>query len=116
MLRQLLKSKIHRATVTEVNVDYEGSIIIDETLMQEAKIVEWEKVLIANLSNGARVETYAIKGKAGSGTICANGGAALHCRVGDKVLIMSFCVLDDEQIAIHRPKIVKVDERNRVLR
>ena len=115
MIRQMLKSKIHRATVTESNVNYEGSITIDEKLMAEANILDNEKVLIANLTNGSRVESYAIIGKWGSGVVCANGGAALHNRVGDKVLIMSFCALDDREAKQHRPKIVKVDEKNRIV-
>src|SRR3990167_9337319 len=113
MIRQMLKSKIHRATVTESNVDYMGSITIDEKLMDAANIVEWEKVLIANSTNGSRVESYAIAGKWGSGIVCANGGAALHNRVGDMVLIMSFCVADDKELKRHRPRVVKVDRQNR---
>ena len=116
MIRQMLKSKIHRATVTDANVDYEGSITIDEKLMEEADILDHEKVLIANVTNGSRVESYAITGKWGSGVICANGGAALHNQVGDKVLIMSFCALTDREIKRHRPQIVKVDDKNRPLR
>ena len=113
MIRQMLKSKIHRATVTESNVNYEGSITIDEKLMAEANILDHEKVLIANLNNGSRVESYAITGKWGSGVVCANGGAALHNHVGDTVLIMSSCALTDREAKRHRPKIVKVDGRNR---
>lgn len=113
MLRQLLKSKIHRATVTEANVNYEGSVTVDEILMEAADIVENEKVLIANITTGARLESYAIRGKRGSGVICANGGAALHCKVGDIVLIMSFCALDEREVQNHRPKVIKVDGRNR---
>jgi aspartate 1-decarboxylase len=115
MIRQMLKSKIHRATVTDANVDYEGSITIDAVLMKKADILDHEKVLIANLNNGSRVESYAILGKAGSGVICANGGAALHNRVGDQILIMSFCALTDRETKRHRPKIVKVDGRNRLI-
>ena len=115
MIRQMLKSKIHRATVTESNVDYEGSITIDEKLMAEANILDNEKVLIANLNNGSRVESYAITGKWGSGVVCANGGAALHNHVGDKVLIMSFCALNDREAKRHRPRVVKVDGRNHII-
>ena len=115
MIRQMLKSKIHRATITEANVDYEGSITIDEKLMAEANILDHEKVLIANLNNGSRVESYAIMGKWGSGVICANGGAAIHNKVGDKVLIMSFCALNDREAKRHRPKVIRVDEKNRPL-
>lgn len=113
MIRQMLKSKIHRATVTDANVNYEGSITIDEKLMAAANILNHEKVLIANLTNGSRVESYAIAGKWGSGVVCANGGAALHNHVGDMVLIMSFCALTDREAKRHRPKVVKVDSQNR---
>ena len=115
MIRQMLKSKIHRATVTDANVDYEGSITIDERLMEEADILSYEKVLIANLKNGSRVETYVIPGERDSGVICTNGGAALHNRKGDLILIMSFCALPDEEVRHHRPKVVKVDSKNRPL-
>lgn len=113
MICEVLKSKIHGATITEANVNYEGSVTIDEKLMDEANIAEWEKVLIANLVNGSRVESYAIPGPWGSGIVCANGGAALHNHVGDTVLIMSFCTLHERERKRHRPKIVKVDPRNR---
>jgi aspartate 1-decarboxylase len=115
MLRQLLKAKIHRATVTEANINYEGSFTIDESLMEAADIVEHEKVLIANLTTGARLESYAIKGKRGSGVMCANGGAAIHCKVSDIVLIMSFCVLNEEEVKRHHPTVIRVDSRNRIL-
>ena len=113
MIRQILKSKIHRATVTDANLEYEGSITVDEKLMEAANLLEFEKVLIANLSNGSRVESYVIRGKWGSGEICANGGAALHNKKGDLVLIMSFCALNDRELKRHRPRIVKVDSNNR---
>lgn len=113
MIRQVLKSKIHRATVTDANVHYEGSITIDEQLMRAANLIEFEKVLIANVTNGSRVESYVIRGKWGSGEVCANGGAALHNKKGDLVLIMSFCALNDRELKAHRPVIVKVDRQNR---
>ena len=116
MIRQMLKSKIHRATVTDANVDYEGSVTIDERLMVEANLIEYEKVLLANLTNGSRLETYVIMGKHGSGVICANGAAALHNKVGDKILIMSFCALPDEDAKRHQPKLVNVDAQNRPVR
>ena len=116
MIRQMLKSKIHRATITEANVDYQGSITIDEQLMVESNILDHEKVLIANLTNGSRVESYAITGKWGSGIVCANGGAALHNKVGDLVLIMSFCALTDKEAKRHMPKIIHVDKHNRIVR
>ncbi len=115
MIRQLLKSKIHGATVTESNINYMGSIIIDEKLMAEADLVEWEKVLIANLTNGSRLETYVIPGKWGSGAICTNGGAALHAKTGDKILIMSFCGLNEKEVKGHRPRVIVVDHQNRPL-
>lgn len=115
MIRQMLKSKIHRATVTDAHVDYEGSITIDERLMEEVDLLSYEKVLIANLKNGSRVETYVIPGERDSGVICANGGAALHNKKGDLILIMSFCALADEEARHHQPKIVKVDSKNRPL-
>lgn len=116
MIRQMLKSKIHRATVTEANVDYEGSITIDEQLMDEANLIAYEKVLVANITNGSRLETYVIRGKRGSGIICANGAAALCNQVGDLVLIMSFCSFSDQEAKQHEPKIVNVDNKNRPIR
>jgi len=112
MIRQLLKSKIHGATVTEANVDYEGSITIDTALMKEADIIDGEKVLIANLTNGARIESYTIPGEQNSGIICANGGAAHHMNVGDRILIMTFCGLDAEELKRHRAKVIHVDAQN----
>lgn len=116
MMRHMLKSKIHRATVTDANVNYEGSLTIDEQLMVEADIIEYEKVLIANVTNGSRLETYAITGKWGSGVICANGAAALHNQVGDKILIMSFCSLPDRDAKRFHPKVINVDDKNRPVR
>lgn len=116
MIRQMLKSKIHRATVTDANVDYEGSVTIDEQLMDEANLIEYEKVLLANITNGSRLETYVITGKRGSGIICANGAAALHNKVGDKILIMSFCSLPERDAKRHRPRLINVDAQNRPVR
>ena len=115
MYRQILKAKIRRATVTDACVDYEGSITIDEELMRSADIVSGEKVLIANLNNGSRIESYAIPGEAGSGTICMNGGAAKYAEKGDLVIIMTFAVLTDEELERHQPKIIYVDKQNRIL-
>lgn len=116
MLREMLKSKIHRATVTGADVDYEGSIMIDEDLMKKVDLLHGEKVLIANLNNGSRVETYAIVGKAGSGVIAVNGSAALLNKVGDKIIIMNFCMLDEREVTKHKAKIVVVDDKNRPAR
>jgi aspartate 1-decarboxylase len=114
MLRTILKSKIHRAKVTEANLYYEGSITIDASLMAKADIIPGEKVEVLNINNGARLETYVIKGKAGSGIICLNGPAARGACAGDKVIIVSYVLLDDKEARGLKPKIVKVDERNRI--
>ena len=115
MFRQILKAKIHRVTVTDSRIDYEGSVTVDEELLRSADIVPWEKVLIANLNNGSRIESYAIPGEAGSGVICMNGGAAKYAQKGDLVIIMSFAAMTDEEIERHQPKVVYVDKQNRVL-
>ena len=115
MYRQVLKAKIHRATVTDSRIDYEGSITVDEELLRVADVVPWEKVLIANLNNGSRIESYAIPGEAGSGVVCMNGGAAKYAQKGDVVIIMSFAVMTDEEIERHQPKVVYVDKQNRIL-
>lgn len=111
-LYTICKSKIHRATVTEANVDYMGSITIDKDLMDLAGIFNGELVHVWNVANGNRFETYAIPGERGSGTICINGAAAHLCNPGDKVIIVSF-VLTDEDIT---PKMILVDEKNRFLK
>ena len=113
MQRELLKSKIHRATITDFSVDYEGSITIDEELMAAADLVEYEKVLVADVNNGSRFETYVIKGAAGSGDICVNGAAAHLVNKGDLVIIMSFVTLDDSELAAFKTKKIKVDSQNR---
>jgi len=110
----MLKSKIHRATVTEANLNYEGSITIDSDLMKAADIIEFEKVEVLNLHSGNRLETYTICGKAGSGVICLNGAAARGACVGDQVIIVSYVAIDDKDVASVRPKVVKVNERNSI--
>lgn len=115
MFRQMLKSKIHRATVTDANINYEGSIAIDVDLMDAADILMNEKVLIANLNNGARLESYAIPGARGSGAICLNGGAAKYGNKGDFLIIMSFCALDEDEVKAHSPKVIRVDSKNKIL-
>lgn len=115
MFRQFLKSKIHRATVTDAQADYEGSITIDGELLKAADILPYEKVLIANLNNGSRIESYAIQGEAGSGVICLNGGAARYGSKGDLIIIMSFAVLEESEIERHQPKVITVDRQNRIL-
>lgn len=114
MLRTILKSKIHRARVTEANLYYAGSITMDEKLMKAADIIEGEKVEVLNLNNGHRLETYAIKGKSGAGVICLNGPAARGACVGDEVVIVSYVLVDDQEVKTIKPKIVTVDERNRI--
>lgn len=114
MLRTILKSKIHRARVTEANLYYEGSVTIDEKLMKAADIAEGEKVEVFNLNNGHRLETYAIKGKAGSGVICLNGPSARGACVGDEVIIVSYILVDDKERGSIKPRIIRVNERNRI--
>ena len=114
MLRTMLKSKIHRATVTEANLYYLGSITIDEKLMKAADILEHEKVEVLNLNNGHRLETYAICGKAGSGVICLNGPAARGACAGDQVVILTYVLTDGKEAKTIKPKVIKVDGKNRV--
>ncbi len=110
----ILKSKIHRATVTEACLDYVGSITIDRELMEKAGILEYEKVLVANVENGERLETYVIAGEAGSGVICLNGAAAHMASVGDKVIIMAFGFFSPEEAVTSQPTVVFVDEKNKI--
>ncbi|MBI3317245.1 MAG: aspartate 1-decarboxylase [Candidatus Omnitrophica bacterium] len=116
MQRQILHGKIHLARVTDARIDYEGSITIDVDLLKAADILPHEKVLIANLTNGSRIESYAIEGKAGKGDVCLNGGAAMYGKKGDTVIIMSFAVLEDKEIAKHTPRVVYVNEQNKIIR
>ena len=106
MFLQILKSKIHRVKVTEANVDYIGSITIDEDLMDAAHIVSGEKVQVVDNTNGERLETYVIPGKRGSGCICMNGAAALRVKVGDIVIIMAYALMTEEEQKAFRPAIV----------
>ena len=110
----MCKSKIHRATVTEANLRYQGSITIDRTLMAAADLVQGEKVQVVNLHNGTRIETYCLAGKVKSGTICMNGAAARWAQVGDEVIIIAYALMDDREIRVHKPHIVFVDKKNRV--
>lgn len=113
MYLSLLKSKLHMARVTEARLDYEGSITIDTDLIEKVAFVENEKVLVADVDNGNRFETYVIPGERGSGVICINGAAARLCGVGDRVIIMSFCMVDKEDAATHRPFVQVLDEQNK---
>lgn len=112
----LLKSKIHRAVITQADLDYVGSITIDTKLMREAGIVEYEKVQVADINNGNRFETYTIAGEEGSGIICVNGAAA-HCvNVGDKIIIMAYADMTPEEAGKHKPEVIFVDDKNNVVR
>jgi aspartate 1-decarboxylase len=114
MFRTMLKSKIHRAHVTEANLYYEGSITIDSKLLDKAKLLPGEKVEVLNLNNGLRIETYAIGGKSGSGIICLNGPSARGACPGDEIIILSYILIEEELASSLEPVIVNVDERNRV--
>jgi aspartate 1-decarboxylase len=114
MLRTMLKGKIHRATVTEADLHYEGSVTIDRSLMDAAGIVEYEQVHIYDVDNGNRFSTYAIPGEPGSGVLCLNGAAARKVSKGDIVIIACYASCDEEEMAGFRPRLVYVDERNRI--
>lgn len=112
--RTMLKSKIHRATVTAADINYVGSITVDKYLLEKADILEHEKVHVLNLSNGNRLETYTISGPAGSGQICVNGAAARLVAKGDKIIIISYVLVDNDSTAEFSSKVVLVDERNEI--
>jgi aspartate 1-decarboxylase len=112
----LLKAKIHRAVVTQADLDYVGSITIDSQLLRDAGIMEYEKVEIADIDNGSRFATYAIAGEAGSGIICLNGAAAKCVNVGDKVIIMAYADMTPEEAKAHKPVVLFVDGENKVVR
>ena len=114
MQRFLLKSKIHRATVTEANLDYEGSVTIDENLMSAGNIAPYEQVHIYDVTNGNRIITYAMVGPAGSGVICINGAAAHKVHPGDLVILATYSLLGEDEQRDFKPQIVQVDERNRL--
>lgn len=111
---QILKSKIHRATVTEANINYVGSITIDETLMIASNLIENEKVQVVNVNNGERLETYIIKGQANSGVICLNGPAARKAAVGDVVIIISYATMDFDEAKNFKPYIIFPNELNKL--
>jgi aspartate 1-decarboxylase len=112
----MLKSKIHRVTVTDVNLDYEGSITIDGDLMQAADILPYEQVQVVDINNGSRFETYAIEGEKNSGVIAINGAAARLVAKGDTIIIFSYHPMNDNEAREHRPRLVYVDKENRMLR
>jgi len=111
-MREMMKSKIHRATVTDANLNYEGSITIDSTLLDLADILPYEKVQVVNINTGARFETYAIVGEPGSGTICLNGAAARLVQPQDLVIIITYCTVDNVAARSLLPKVVHVNEKN----
>lgn len=115
MFRTIFKSKLHRATVTEANLNYVGSITIDEDLMEAADIMVNEKVQIVNNNNGARLETYVIPGERGTGVICLNGAAARQVQPGDKVIIITYVVIDNKEAQEFKPTVVFVDDNNKIV-
>ena len=114
MQREMLKSKIHRVTVTEAELYYEGSITVDKDLLEAADILPYEKVQVLNFNTGSRIDTYTIEGKAGSGTICLNGPAARLGSVGDEVIIVSYIQVPETEVKSFKPKIVLVDKKNKI--
>ena len=114
MFREMCKSKIHRAVVTEVKLYYEGSITIDEELLEVAEILPFEKVQVVNLNNGARFETYTIPGKRGSGVVCLNGPAARLGAPGDEIIVIAYAIYPEEKALKHKPKVIILDKNNKI--
>jgi aspartate 1-decarboxylase len=114
MLRLMLRSKIHRATVTDANLEYEGSLTVDPVLLEKASILPYEQVSVSNLNNGERFETYVIPGKPGSGEMVLNGPTARKGVKGDKVIVFCYEYFNEDELKTYKPKIVLVDENNRV--
>lgn len=115
MYREMYKSKIHRATVTNANLNYVGSITVDEQLMIKGNIIENEKVQVVNINNGNRFETYVIKGEKGSGIVCLNGAAARLVQIDDKVIIISYGLFEEKELNDFTPSIVLVDDHNKII-
>lgn len=116
MIYHMLKSKIHKALVTDRNIDYEGSTSIDRALMDRVGILPYEKIHIYDISNGQRFETYAIEAPAGSRTICVNGAAARLVEIGDRIIIVAYTSCDEEEVKSHTPRIVVVNEDNEIVK
>ncbi|CAJ1002806.1 MULTISPECIES: aspartate 1-decarboxylase [Bacillales] len=114
MFRTMMKAKIHRATVTEANLNYVGSITIDKEILDALDILPNEKVQVVNNNNGARLETYVIEGEPGSGVICLNGAAARLVQPGDIVIIISYAMMSDEEARTHKPRVAIMDENNKI--
>lgn len=115
MYRTMLKAKLHRVRVTEANLEYMGSITIDQDIMDKADILPHEKVQVVNINNGARFETYVLPGERGSKTICLNGAAARLAQVGDRVIIMSYALLNEKEITDWEPKVILFDKENNII-
>jgi aspartate 1-decarboxylase len=115
MRRELCKSKIHGATVTEANLYYEGSLTLDSDLIEAADLVPYERIQVVNINNGSRLETYVLPGEAGSGTVALNGAAARTGEVGDRLILISYAHYDESEVAGHEPRVVFVDDRNRIV-
>jgi len=115
MLFEFLHSKIHRATITDSNLNYVGSITIDEEFLEKANIREWEKVEILDINNGERFQTYAIKGKRGSKSFCVNGAAARKVQTGDKIIVVTYAQMTEEEIKTHKPTILQVGDNNEII-
>jgi aspartate 1-decarboxylase len=116
MLRSMLRSKIHRATITDANLGYEGSLTVDENLLEAAGILPYEQVMVSNLNNGERFETYVIpSGQRGSGVVCLNGPTARKGVIGDRVVIFCYEFYNDQELKSYKPMIVKVDEKNKII-
>lgn len=114
MVLNMLKSKIHRAYVTEAKLNYVGSITIDEALLEASNIIPYEKVQVVDVDNGSRLETYAIPGKRDSGFVCLNGAAARFVHPGDKIIIMAYCQMEEKEAKSYEPIVVFVDENNKI--
>ncbi|MGE3802263.1 MAG: aspartate 1-decarboxylase [Candidatus Kapaibacterium sp.] len=115
MQRFMFKAKIHRATITQADLNYEGSLSIDQTLLEAANILPYEKVAVVNITNGERLETYAIPAEPGSGVICLNGAAARKGSPGDLIIIMTYAMMSDEESRTYRPTVVQVDRNNKIV-
>mgnify|MGYP000660489739 CR=1 FL=1 len=116
MLLNMFKSKLHRATVTQSELNYVGSITIDSNLLKQSGILSGEKVQILNINNGARFETYTIEGKAGSGIICLNGAAARLVQTGDRIIVIAYALMGENEARAFKPTVLVLDEKNRVVR
>lgn len=112
----MFKSKLHRATVTQADINYVGSVTIDSALLRQSGILPGEKVQIVNINNGERFETYTIEGEAGSGILCINGAAARLVQVGDKVIIISYAMMDENEAKIFKPTVLVLDDQNNIIR